>query len=101
MDISGSGAIVTGGASGLGLETARTLAAAGAHRRYIAGANLAWIAWPGALDDLSGLLASAGLSGLVLRGATAHLLIGARQDTLFRSRITAALDPRQRFLPYE
>lgn len=77
------------------------LAAAGAHRRYIAGANLAWIAWPGALDDLSGLLASAGLSGLVLRGATAHLLIGARQDTLFRSRITAALDPRQRFLPYE
>lgn len=31
MDISGSGAIVTGGASGLGLETARTLAAAGAH----------------------------------------------------------------------
>lgn len=31
MQIAGSGAIVTGGASGLGLETARTLAAAGAH----------------------------------------------------------------------
>ena len=31
MEIAGSGAIVTGGASGLGLETARTLAAAGAH----------------------------------------------------------------------
>jgi len=30
MEIAGSGAIVTGGASGLGLETARTLAAAGA-----------------------------------------------------------------------
>lgn len=30
MEIAGSGAVVTGGASGLGLETARTLAAAGA-----------------------------------------------------------------------
>lgn len=31
MEIAGSGAIVTGGASGLGFETAKTLAAAGAH----------------------------------------------------------------------
>ena len=31
MDISGASALVTGGASGLGLATARTLAAAGAH----------------------------------------------------------------------
>ncbi|MGB4135484.1 MAG: SDR family NAD(P)-dependent oxidoreductase, partial [Microbacterium sp.] len=31
MQISGSGALVTGGASGLGLATARRLAAAGAH----------------------------------------------------------------------
>jgi glycolate oxidase FAD binding subunit len=77
------------------------LAAAGAHRRYVAGASLAWIAWPGAADDLSGLLASAGLSGLMLRGTAAHPLIGARQDALLRSRIVAALDPRQRFLPYE
>lgn len=77
------------------------LAAAGAHRRYVAAASLAWIAWPGTLDDLSGLLTSAGLSGLVLRGATAHPLIGVRQDALLRGRIAAALDPRQRFLPYE
>ena len=31
MQIQGSGALITGGASGLGLATARALAAAGAH----------------------------------------------------------------------
>lgn len=76
------------------------LAAAGAHRRYVAGSSLVWIAWPGPLEVLSDLLASAGVSGLVLRGSTAHPLIGARQDQLFRGRIVAALDPQQRFLPY-
>ncbi len=77
------------------------LAAAGAQRRYVAGGSLAWIAWPGALDDLSALLADAQLAGLVLRAAasSAQPLIGHRPDSLFYSRIAAALDPQQRFRP--
>lgn len=77
------------------------LAAFGTPRRYIAGSSLAWIAWSGSLLDLSTLLASAGLSGLVLWGHTAQSLIGAHQDAIFRDRIVAALDPQQRFLPFE
>lgn len=77
------------------------LTAAGAQRRYVAGGSLAWLAWPGELDDLSTLLADAQLSGLVLRAAAppAQPLIGHRPDLLFYSRIAAALDPQQRFLP--
>lgn len=77
------------------------LAASAAPRRYVAGSSLVWIAWAGPLPDLSILLASAGLSGLVLRGHTAQPLIGADQDAILRGRIVAALDPQQRFLPFE
>lgn len=56
MQISGQGALITGGASGLGLATARRLVAAGAHVTIIdlassKGAELA--------DELGGLFVAA------------------------------------------
>lgn len=56
MDVTGASALVTGGASGLGLATARTLAAAGAHVVIVdlpssAGASVA--------DDLGGTFVAA------------------------------------------
>ncbi|HXF63545.1 MAG TPA: FAD-binding protein [Caldilineaceae bacterium] len=73
------------------------LASAGADRRYLAGGSMVWVAWPGALPALGTLLAEQGLAGLVLRGESERPLIGAPQDRVFLSRITAALDPEQRF----
>jgi glycolate oxidase FAD binding subunit len=74
------------------------LAPAGARRAYVAGGNLAWIAWPGDQAALSSLLVELGLSGLVLRGAADAALIGVPPDRTFLSRIAAALDPSHRFL---
>lgn len=77
------------------------LAGSGVQRRYIAGGVQAWIGWPGAVDDLSALLQQHGLSGLVLRGETAHPLIGKPVASPFRTRLRTALDPDHRFLEYD
>ena len=56
MQISGQGALVTGGASGLGLATARRLVAAGAHVTII---DLASSQGAEIADDLGGLFVAA------------------------------------------
>jgi glycolate oxidase FAD binding subunit len=68
-------------------------------RRYAVGGNLTWIAWPHALSELHDTLLTLDLSGVVLRGAVEHPLIGAPVDPLFIQRIKKALDPAGRFLP--
>ena len=73
------------------------LAAAGAARQYGAGASVAWIAWPGSADELDRLLATHGLSGLVLSGPSPRALLGRVRGEGFRRRIKAALDPDGRF----
>lgn len=69
------------------------LAGEGAQRRYVGGGNLAWIAWPGPISDLSALLARLSLAGLVIRGATERAEIGAYSASAFGARIQHALDP--------
>lgn len=75
-------------------------------RRYGAGGEAAWIAWPGALAPLDRLLTDLALSGVVLtRGSSstdapsgsADPLIGVRPDETFLTRVRAALDPRGLF----
>lgn len=56
MDISGASALVTGGASGLGLATARRLAAAGAHVTIV---DLSSSAGASVADELGGSFAAA------------------------------------------
>jgi glycolate oxidase FAD binding subunit len=71
-------------------------------RRYGAGGEVAWIAWPGPLDPLHRLLRDSGLQGLVLTGgadlanpqADPNPLIGAPSDAAFLARVRQALDPR-------
>lgn len=62
-------------------------------RRYSAGANVAWVAWPGEAADLEPILISMGLSGLVVIGTAAKPLLGKRTGQEFARRIKRALDP--------
>lgn len=73
------------------------LAGAGALRRYIGGGNLAWVAWAGPLEDLSALLATLSLSGLVIRGSSSRPEIGAYSLSAFGARVQSALDPNGQF----
>jgi glycolate oxidase FAD binding subunit len=66
-------------------------------RRYSAGANMAWVAWPGELGGLDVILAHVGLSGLILFGPAAQAIIGRSLDNVFARRVKAALDPSGRF----
>ena len=62
------------------------------------GGNLAWIAWPSAIDELDTLLTAASLSGLIIRGVTEQPRIGVQTGQIFAQRIKQALDPAGRFL---
>ena len=77
------------------------LASQGALRVYAGGANLAWMAWPGAVDELHALLLAQQLSGLVVKGQVDQPMIGVATASPFRSRIRQALDPTQRFLDFD
>jgi glycolate oxidase FAD binding subunit len=74
------------------------LATAPALRRYTVGGNLTWLAWPGALAGLHDALLALNLSGLVLRGAVEHPLLGAPINSGFIRRVKQALDPAGKFL---
>jgi len=81
-------------------ELDRLLGEAGAARRYSAGANVAWVTWPGTAAALDGLLRSRGLAGLVLAGEADHPLLGITRGDNFRRRVKAALDPAGCFPEY-
>jgi hypothetical protein len=69
----------------------------GAMRRYSAGANLVWVAWPGLPSELDAILSELGLSGLVVLGTPGHALIGRQTGAAFASRVKQALDPMDKF----
>lgn len=73
MQISGQGALVTGGASGLGLATARRLVAAGAHVTII---DLASSKGAEIADELGGLFVAAD----VTNGDEVHAAVAAAQS---------------------
>ncbi len=71
-----------------------------AERRYSAGAQVAWLAWPGPIADLDQLLKAQGLSGLLILGEplrTGPLLGAPRSDHAFAQRVRSALDTAGRF----
>jgi len=75
----------------------KKLAGSGALRRYSVGANLGWIAWPEALNNLDGLLAELGLSGLQITGDGGKPLLGVQVGKAFAHRVRQALDPDRKF----
>jgi glycolate oxidase FAD binding subunit len=80
-----------------------TLAEHDAARRYGAGGDVAWIAWPGPLATLNTLLEASRLSGLLIvdraetRAPRADALVGVRSGEPFLARARQALDPSGRF----
>lgn len=70
---------------------------------YGGGASVAWVAWPAdsALQDLDDFLKEAGLPGLVIRGDADYPLIGREISYAMVRRVKSALDPDNRFLPFE
>ncbi len=67
-------------------------------RRYSAGGQVAWIAWPESIAKLHELLIAQALSGLVVFGSPGRPLLGVpRSDHAFAQRVRQALDPHGRF----
>jgi glycolate oxidase FAD binding subunit len=67
-------------------------------RRYSVGVNVAWVGWPGAIDDLDVLLQEQSLSGLVLSGPSKYPRIGIRMGETFARHIKRAIDPNGRWV---
>ena len=70
-------------------------------RRYSAGGQVAWLAWPEPISSLESLLNDQKLSGLVLWSGAQTVtqpLIGARTGAAFFQRVKSALDPVKRFI---
>ncbi len=64
---------------------------------YSAGANLAWVGWPGEVGELDLILSQLGLSGLIVLGAPGKARLGERAGESFEQRIKHALDPSGKF----
>jgi glycolate oxidase FAD binding subunit len=73
----------------------------GAPRRYALAGNLAFVAWPEDLEDLSRELAALGLGGQVLTGASRRPFIGAAAPDEFERRVRSVMDPDGRFESFE
>lgn len=73
------------------------LAGREAARRYSVAGNMAWLGWPEDPAALHDLLASLGLSALVLWGPPGRPLLGKRAGEAFARRVKHALDPVNRF----
>jgi len=65
-------------------------------RRYAVAGNLAWIAWPGQIESLGGILLEQGLVGLVLAGPSGSPFIGATAPNPFEQRLRSVMDPQGR-----
>lgn len=68
-------------------------------RRYSVGGNLLWLGWEKPVAELDALLASHGLSGLLLRGPVGQPWLGKRPGGPFLQRVKMALDPEGKFGP--
>lgn len=69
----------------------------GANVIYSAGANQAWVGWPGETSELDALLSKLGLSGLRVLGSPGRARLGEQAGETFERRIKQALDPAGRF----
>jgi glycolate oxidase FAD binding subunit len=65
--------------------------------RYTSSANLAWLEWTDALENLDLILLELGLSGLVLRGNTPRVLLGKQLGGVLLERVLNAFDPERKF----
>ncbi len=74
------------------------LESAGAMRIYSAGANLAWVGWPGETGVLDALLTRLDLSGLKVLGKPGEARLGMQTGASFERRMKQALDPLGRFV---
>ncbi|WP_299427660.1 FAD-binding protein [uncultured Meiothermus sp.] len=66
-------------------------------RRYISAGNLLYLAWEEPLEELDALLKSQGRSGLILSGPAPQPKIGLDLEPVFGHKVTAALDPQEKF----
>ena len=76
-------------------ELEAALVDAGARRRYSAGGNLCWLAWPDAVDPgpLEWTLRDLGASGVWTTGTARSPLAGVFDQGAFATRAKSALDP--------
>jgi glycolate oxidase FAD binding subunit len=65
--------------------------------RYISSGNLAWLEWTDSLENLDAILLALGLSGLVLRGNTARVLLGKQVGGVMLERVLNTFDPKRKF----
>jgi glycolate oxidase FAD binding subunit len=80
----------------LGLETA--LGDKPIMRRYSSGGQMAWLALEGSPKSVEGLLASHGLTGVVLFGYSESPRLGEGTGKAFYRRVKDALDPARHFV---
>lgn len=66
-------------------------------RRYISGANVAWIATPESSTTWDTFLDSLGLPGLFVAGSPSHVRVGRREAQILEERIKKVFDPSGRF----
>jgi len=78
-------------------ELERELSRVDCLRRYSAGGNVAWVAWPGDAAELSPVLDRLGLRGLRVLGPPGPAFLGRAQPDGFYARTKRALDPVGRF----
>jgi len=74
------------------------LAAHGAGRRYSAGANLAWVSWPGDSSLLDQMLIEMGLPSMAVLGPPGKVRLGQQVGASFEARVRRALDPAGKWL---
>ncbi len=69
-------------------------------RRYSAGGNVAWVAWPEGPGALGAVLERLDLQGLRVLGGQGPPFLGRRGPEAFPARAKRALDPEGRFAAY-
>lgn len=67
--------------------------------RFQAGGATAWFEWPAPIEQLDQILHDRSMTGLVLRGPAAPVLIGDFSGRAFFDRIKTSFDPTRRFPP--
>jgi hypothetical protein len=65
--------------------------------RYISSGNLCWLEWTDSLESLDVILLELQLSGLVLRGNTARVLLGKQVGGVLLERVLNTFAPERKF----